>query len=112
VTALTRLPIGKLRDDPDLFDLFRQVMQETEALGRAKGVKGLDGVAERHLAGLKVQPASVMASMAVDLVRGNRIELPWLAGRVVSLGRELGVPTPANQFIFTALKPYVNGTPA
>ena len=52
-----------------------------------------------------------MASMAHDLIRGNRIELPWLAGRVVSLGKELGVPTPANAFIHAALKPYVNGAP-
>jgi 2-dehydropantoate 2-reductase len=111
VTALTRLPIGKLRDDPDVFDLFRQVMQETEALGRARGVAGLDGAADRHLAGLRKSPPTVMASMAHDLIRGNRIELPWLAGRVVSLGKELGVPTPANAFIHAALKPYVNGAP-
>jgi 2-dehydropantoate 2-reductase len=112
VTALTRLPVGKLRDDPDVFGLFDSVMQETEALGRAKGVRGLDGVASRHLAWLRTVPPTVMASMAYDLIRGNRIELPWLAGRVVSLGRELGVPTPANAFIYAALKPYVNGTPA
>ncbi len=112
VTALTRLPIGSLRDDPDVFALFEQAMRETEALGRAKGVKGLDGVAEKHLAGLRSSPPTVMASMAHDLIRGNRIELPWLAGRVVSLGKELGVPTPANAFIYAALKPYVNGTPA
>ena len=112
VTALTRLPIGKLRDDPDTFNLFEQTMRETEAVGRAKGVPGLDGIAEKHLAGLRTSPPTIMASMAHDLIRGNRIELPWLAGRVVSLGRELGVPTPANAFIYAALKPYVNGTPA
>jgi 2-dehydropantoate 2-reductase len=111
VTALTRLPIGKLRDDPDIHALFDSVMRETEALGRAKGVKGLEGIADKHLVGLRTSPPTVMASMAHDLIRGNRIELPWLAGRVVSLGKELGVPTPANAFIYAALKPYVNGTP-
>ena len=112
VTALTRLPLGKLRDDPDVFGLFEQTMRETEALGRAKGVTGLEGVADKHLAGLRTSPPTVMASMAHDLIRGNRIELPWLAGRVVSLGKELGVPTPANGFIHAALKPYVNGAVA
>ena len=111
VTALTRLPVGKLRDDPDVFGLFEAVMHETEALGRARGVAGLDGAADRHLAWLRTSPPTVMASMAHDLIRGNRIELPWLAGRVVSLGKELGVPTPANAFIHAALKPYVNGAP-
>jgi 2-dehydropantoate 2-reductase len=50
--------------------------------------------------------------MATDVIRGNRLELPWLSGKVVALGREYGVPTPANAFIYAALKPYVNGRPA
>lgn len=109
VTALTRLPVGKLRDDPDVFGLFESVMRETEALGRARGVAGLEGAADAHLAWLRTAPPTVMASMAHDLLRGSRIELRWLAGRVVSLGRELSVPTPANAVVYAALKPYVNG---
>jgi 2-dehydropantoate 2-reductase len=40
------------------------------------------------------------------------IELPWLSGKVVALGRHYGIPIPANTFICTALKPYMNGEPA
>ena len=54
-------------------------------------------------------PPMVMPSMAVDLVAGNRLELPWLGGRVRELGREHGIPTPASDFIWTALKPFLNG---
>jgi 2-dehydropantoate 2-reductase len=50
--------------------------------------------------------------MAVDLLRGNRLELPWLGGKVVALGRELGVPTPTHVVMYAALKPYVIGAPA
>jgi 2-dehydropantoate 2-reductase len=32
-------------------------------------------------------PAEMMPSMAVDLLRGNRLQLPWLAGKVVALAR-------------------------
>jgi 2-dehydropantoate 2-reductase len=53
-----------------------------------------------------------MPSMAVDLIAGNRLELPWLAGRVRELGRQHRVPTPATDFICTALKPFVSGRPA
>ncbi len=49
--------------------------------------------------------------MAVDLLHGNRIELPWLAGKAVELGCKHGVPTPATAALYAALKPYVNGTP-
>jgi 2-dehydropantoate 2-reductase len=53
----------------------------------------------------------MLPSMAVDLMRGNRLELPWLAGKVVALGRELGVPTPTFEVMYAALKPYANGAP-
>jgi len=54
----------------------------------------------------------VMPSMAVDLVAGNRLEYPWLGGRVRELGREHGVATPANDFISAALAPFVSGRAA
>jgi 2-dehydropantoate 2-reductase len=44
-------------------------------------------------------------------LRGNRLELPWLAGKVVALGRELRIPTPTFDVMFAALKPYANGRP-
>ena len=111
-TAITRLPIGRLRDDPDVFWLFQSVMRETEAVGRAEGVPLPADVVEKQTASIKGLPAGGVASMAVDLSRGNRLELPWLAGKVVELGRKHGIPTPANAAIFAALKSYANGTPA
>ncbi len=110
-TAVTRLPIGKLRDDPDVFALFEAVMRETEAVGRAEGVPLPADVVEKRIAMIKGQTPNVMASMAVDLLRGNRLELPWLAGKIVALGRTHAIPTPANAAIFAALKPYANGAP-
>jgi len=49
------------------------------------------------------------ASMALDLERGNRLELPWLGGKVVELGRQLGVATPTHSVMYAMLKPYVMG---
>jgi len=56
-------------------------------------------------------PPHAMPSMAVDLRAGNRLELPWLAGKVVQLGAANGVPTPINRVVYAALKPYINGPP-
>jgi len=53
----------------------------------------------------------MVASMLVDLERGNRLELPWLAGGVVQMGKALDVATPANGFVMAALKLYSNGRP-
>jgi len=57
-------------------------------------------------------PPAMKASMALDLERGNRLELPWLGGKVVAMGRELGVPTPTHNMLYAMLKPYIIGTPA
>lgn len=111
-TALARLPIGRLRDDPDSLWMVEQIMRETDAVGRARGVALPPDAADKLLAGIRNNPPNMMASMAVDLLRGNRLELPWLAGKVVALGRELGVPTPVNATVFAALKPHAEGTPA
>jgi 2-dehydropantoate 2-reductase len=106
------LPIGKLRDDPEVFSLFENVMRETAAVGRAAGVALPADAVETQIATVRSAPPRAVASMAVDLSRGNRLELPWLAGKVVELGHRFGVPTPTNAAIFAALKPYANGAPA
>jgi 2-dehydropantoate 2-reductase len=109
ITAATRLPFGKLRDDPEVMALFEAATKEVVAVGRAKGVPLPDDAAERNMAFLRGAPPTMMASMAHDLIRGNRIELPWLSGKLVALGRELGVPTPVHGVLHAVLKPYVEG---
>jgi 2-dehydropantoate 2-reductase len=111
-TALTRLPIGNLRDDPEIFAWFESVMCETEAVGRAEGVALPADIVDRLIALARSLPPEARASMAVDLSRGNRLELPWLAGKVVELGRKHGIPTPSNWGIYAALKPYTSGAPS
>ncbi|HEV2955027.1 MAG TPA: 2-dehydropantoate 2-reductase [Xanthobacteraceae bacterium] len=111
VVSLTRLPFGKLHD-PEVFALFEKGFAEVAAVGRARGVKLAGDLEERLLKSTRGFPPEMMPSMAVDLLRGNRLELPWLAGKVVSLGRELKVPTPTYDVMYAALKPYANGKPA
>lgn len=112
VMALTRLPVGKLRDDPDVTALFGAAYAEVAAVGRAAGITLPADIVERTFAFNRNAPPALMASMAVDLLRGNRIELPWLSGKVVELGRRHNVPTPTHALMYAALKPYVMGTPA
>jgi len=111
VVALTRLPFGKLRDDPEIFVLFERGVAEVAAVGRARGVALPVDIEARALRATRNFPPEMLPSMAVDLFRGNRLELPWLAGKVVALGRELGVPTPTYDIMYAALKPYANGAP-
>ena len=112
VMALTRLPVGKLRDDPDISPWFTTAYEEVASVGRALGVVLPADAVEKTLNFNHNAPPQLMASMAVDLLRGNRIELPWLSGKVVELGRKHGVPTPTHALMYAALKPYIMGKPA
>jgi 2-dehydropantoate 2-reductase len=110
--AATRQPIGKLRDDPDLRPIFAAAYKEVIDVGHARGV-ALPADAVEQIVGLTSHmPPAMKASMALDLDRGNRLELPWLGGKVVELGRELGVPTPTHRMMAAMLKPYIMGAPA
>jgi 2-dehydropantoate 2-reductase len=111
-TAITRMPMGPILADPDTRALFRGIMQETLAVGRAKGVDLDPGYVDERLAFADANtPPTMKASMANDLDRGNRLELDWLAGQVSRLGKELKVPTPVNDLIYAALKLHRMGTP-
>ena len=109
MTAVTRSPIGVLRDDPELYALLQAACEETIRVGRARGIalpETLMGEIEQMVHGL---PHHARASMLEDLERGRRLELPWLSGAVVRLGKAAGVATPIHAFIATVLKPHVAG---
>jgi 2-dehydropantoate 2-reductase len=109
MTTLTRLPIGPIREDPLTRKLLANVMREAVAVGIAKGIDLDADAAEKQLAFIDNVPYDMIASMLGDLRRGNRLELPWLSGGVVRLSETLNVVTPANRFVYAALKLHENG---
>jgi 2-dehydropantoate 2-reductase len=109
ITASTRQPLGAVRDDEHMRAFFYKLMHETMAVGRAAGVEfppDFPAELDRSVAGFA--PA-MKASMANDLDAGNRLELDWLAGKVVALGRQYGIATPAQEAVYAILKPYRMG---
>ena len=107
--ALLRSPMGVVQKDDDAWALYTAVFNEAVAAGRASGISIPAQKAEERLARARTSPPMVMPSMAVDLMAGRRLEYPWLGGRVRELGREHGIPTPASDFIWVALKPFLTG---
>jgi len=100
-----RTTIGPIREDPDSRTFLYDVMRETVAVGRARGVALPANYADDRLAFADGLPYDMTSSMHHDLERGNRLELGWLSGTVVRYGRALGVPVPVNQAVYAVLKP-------
>lgn len=110
VTSAARQTIGPVRSCPGTRQLLVDVMTEAISVGQARGVKLADGLVEKALSYWDELSPDVTSSMQHDLQHGNRLELQWLSGNVVSLGKELGVETPVNRVLVDVLSPYVNGS--
>lgn len=109
MTTVTRSALGPLRDDPDLAAMWQAAVMEAIAVARAKGIHLPAGTIDDTMSTVQVMPPQTKSSMLEDLERGRPLELPWLSGAVVRIGREVGVETPIHRFIATVLKPYVHG---
>jgi 2-dehydropantoate 2-reductase len=86
-------------------------MKETFAVAGARSVALDDDLVDQRLAFTEGFAPETYASMYHDLMAGKRIELPWLSGAVVDMGRELGVETPVHKDFCQMLKPFVDGKP-
>jgi 2-dehydropantoate 2-reductase len=108
-TALLRQTMGAIRGNPVTRAFLHDIMRETVAVGRARGVALPADYADERLAFADTVPATMAASMAHDLARGNRLELDWLSGAVVTLGMRHQVPTPMNRAVVAGLELHKNG---
>ncbi len=104
VTSASRSTIAEVLALPDSGKLVVDVMREIEAVGRKRGINLDPDVVEQTLSYMDNEASSLKASMQTDLENGRPLELEALNGAVVRLGREAGVPTPANETIYGLLK--------
>jgi 2-dehydropantoate 2-reductase len=109
MTALTRKPIGEIFAQESTTEMYLQVLSEVAAVGRAEGVALPESTAADTLAATQAREPFIIGSMGHDLIAGNPIEIGLLNGRVVELGKQHGVPTPANFAIEAALRPHEFG---
>ena len=110
-TTSMRSRIGPIRSNPQTRAFLLDVMREVVAVGRAHGVDLDEDYAEERLRFADGVAYDMTSSMHHDLERGNRLEVRWLSGGVVSLGKQVGVPTPLNRAIHDILALHADGRP-
>ena len=95
--AVLRRPNSELHRNPEALRFARALMDEAAAVGAALGIAGVADVpawAEGVI--LKAAPEN-RTSMLQDVEAGRVPEIDLFAGTICRLGRELGIPTPANE---------------
>jgi 2-dehydropantoate 2-reductase len=87
--------------------------QPEEWLAAMEGDESVrDRIDESLLAAAGKRSADLRPSMGQDIVKGRRTEIDYINGLVVARGRELGIPTPANEGLTEAVKRVERGDSA
>jgi len=106
VGAVTCQPNGVFRSVPETREMLISSLEEILKVGQARGVNlGNDLVQKMVNNNIDKGPADVIASMHKAIMEGKPSELDDQTGAVIRMGRQLGVPTPTNEFIYAALLP-------
>lgn len=109
VTAAGRCTIADITGTPELGALFRKVMGETAALGRARGIALDDDIETKFWERAQTLPPNMRASTAIDLENGRPLEIEWVSGAVARLSEQAGLYAPINKAIYALLLLYKAG---
>ena len=109
VTAAGRCMMKDITKTPELAALFRQVVSETAAIGRALGVPLSSDIEDQAWKVASSLPGDMRASTAIDLELGHPLEVDWISGAAVRLAEKVGVDAPANAALYGLLLPHKHG---
>lgn len=96
LSAISRLPYGRMIQGPGIEATMREAVAECLAVAHAEGIP-LPADLWPQVRALADAMPTQQSSTAQDLARGRRSEIDQLNGYVVRRGAALGVPTPVNR---------------
>lgn len=103
ISAIARLPYGRIVSEPGVGQLMADVAAECRAVAEAEGVKLAPNL-ETIIETLSGQMPDQYSSTAQDLMRGRKSEIDFLNGEVVRRAATHGIPVPANNALWAAVK--------
>ena len=112
MTALARVPSGVLRAHAPTWAMYRALVAEVAAVGRAEGVGLAPDAVDTVMKGAEGLAPGAYSSLHHDLVNGKPLELEALHGYLIRLGQRHGVPTPMAAAVYAALVPHAAGSSA
>ena len=111
ITSAAQTRPKELLKYPDARTMFCNAMEESLAVGLAKGINLPDNLVQDSLKYIESLP-DFQNSMHGDYEAGRATELEALSGAVIRLGKQIGVKTPVHEFLYSVLLPHKDGFPA
>jgi 2-dehydropantoate 2-reductase len=103
--ALTRSPVGIIRNLPETREMLLTSVQEVCTAARANGVAVDEQAIEATMDFIDRLAPEATTSMQRDIMGGRKSELNEQCGAVVRSGEKGGVPTPLSRIIYHSLLP-------
>ena len=108
VSARYNKSIGQVHEAPFLHARAQHIMQEIEAIARAKGIALPADLIERTFDKAATFPYQTPTSLQLDVHAGkDRTELDLFAGAILTYGEALGLPVPETQAIYQEIQTLV-----
>ncbi|HYC59938.1 MAG TPA: 2-dehydropantoate 2-reductase [Thermoanaerobaculia bacterium] len=105
IGALTRVPVGVWRADPEIRNLASRSLHEIVELASARGVDLGEDAIQRTWQRYDALAPDATSSMQRDIMEGKPSELEAQLGAIVRLARESGVDVPITSILYHALLP-------
>lgn len=100
--AIVGVGVGCYQDSEHMKAISNGLRQELEAISAAKGIDMSRADASSTRGSLV--PPSARYSTLQDLDAGRHTEIDMFSGAIVRMGKELGIPTPYNEFTLHIIK--------
>lgn len=100
--AILGAGVGCYMDSEHMSAIRQGLRSEVEAVSRAKGID-LNKIADSSGRGSAIM-ASARYSTLQDLDAGRHTEIDMFSGAMIRMGKELGIPTPYNEYTYHMIK--------
>jgi 2-dehydropantoate 2-reductase len=102
ISALTGATLATMTRDPDVSQLVRAIMAETECVARKLGID-IPVTIEQRIAGAE-KVGEHKTSMLQDLEASRPLELEAIAGAALEVGERLGIAMPHTRAVYACAK--------
>jgi len=98
-TAVLNLTFGEMENSEEFKLYCHGLMQEVQAIAKAKGIKNTNSMIEKAQAALKTMNPDGKTSMLQDVLAKRKTEVDMFAGTMIKFGEEYNIPTPYNRLM-------------
>ena len=98
-TAVLNLKFGEMHSNDKFMEYNYGLMQEVQAIAKAKGIKNTETMIPKAQLALKNMNSDGMTSMLQDVLAHRKTEVEMFAGTMIKLGKKYNVSVPYNKLM-------------